>query len=91
VAPGRARPAGVTVYRRQAHAEHRPGVARVDHAVVVEPAGQEERLRFRLDLVLHHGPHGGVGFLVVRLAARGGGLAADDRQHAGELSRAHHG
>ena len=80
----------VVVDHRQAHPEHRAGVARVEQPVVVQPAGHEQGQRLALDLVLDGGPHRRVGLLVERPAHRGGGLPGDDRQHAGELLRAHH-
>ena len=71
-------------------AEHGPGVARVDDAVVVEPGGDEEGVRLGLDLGLDRGGAGPVRLLVERLPGGRGRRPADDRQHPGELRRAHH-
>src|SRR3954468_17318186 len=68
----------LVVHDRQRHAEHRAGVARVDDAVVVDPRGEEQRLRLRLDLVLDDLPHRRVLLLVVVLAARYRRLPRDD-------------
>src|SRR3984957_9051457 len=76
---------------RQSDPQHGAGVTRVDDAVVVQAGADEEGVRFALDLRLDLLPPLLVGFGVV-LAP--GGLRrgpADDRQHAGELLRAHDG
>src|SRR4051794_27786740 len=61
---------GLVVRHRQRQTEHGACVAGVDDAVVVEPRGEEQRLRLRLDLVLHQLTHLAVLLLVVGLAAR---------------------
>src|SRR6266508_1433245 len=74
-----------TMDDRETEAEHGSGVPRVDDAVVVEPAGQEQGRRLLLDPLFNHGAHRGVGLLVVRLSLCLGGLARNDRQHPGQL------
>src|SRR4051812_50217975 len=69
----------LVVHDRQRHAEDRAGVARVDDAVVVEPRGEEQRLRLRLDLVLDQLSHLPVLFLVVVLTAGQRRLPRADR------------
>ena len=78
------------VHNGQTQTQDRARVARVDHPVVVEPAGEEQRRRLRLDLLLDHGAHGRVLVLVVDAALGLGGLPRHDRQHPGELGRTHH-
>ncbi len=57
----------------RAHSQYGAGVARVDDAVVVEPAGQEHRQRLGLDLRLDRRAQRRVGVLVDLLTARLGG------------------
>jgi len=76
---------------RQSDPQHGAGVTRVDDAVVVQAGADEEGVRLALDLRLDLLPPLLVGLGVV---VTPGGLRrgpADDRQHAGELLRAHDG
>src|SRR5215472_6959119 len=79
------------VHGRQGQAQDGAGVARVDDAVVVQPRGDEEGVRLGLDLSLDRGRAGPVRLLVERPPGGGGARPADYGQHAGQLSRAHHG
>src|SRR5512144_895539 len=87
--PGRAAD-DVGMHGRERDAEHGARVARIDDAVVPQASGGEEGVRLFLDLLLHHLAQRRVARLVERLPGALGGLAADDREHPGELLRTHH-
>ena len=71
--------------------EHGAGVARIDDAVVVDAAGQEERRATRGSIWASTASRiAGVGLLVELLRPALGTLGGDDREHAGQLRGTHH-
>src|SRR5687767_12948245 len=70
------------VRRRQRDRDDRPGVARIDDAVVPQPRGREVRIALLVDLRLDHRLADRELLLVHRLAALLRGLALDDVEHA---------
>src|SRR3981081_3778418 len=81
---------GLRMSSRQADGQHGAGVARVDHAVVVEACRGEERMRLPLDLRLDVPAAFLVGAGAELAAGCIRGLPADDGQHPSQLLGAHH-
>src|SRR4051812_10948419 len=80
----------LVVDRAQTHSQNRVRVAWVDDPIVVDTPRHEQREGLAFDLLLHLLAQLCVGVFVEVSTERCGRLPGDDREHAGQLLRAHH-